>query len=124
MSQIMKTFLGVFLILTMVATSAGILSSFMEVMAAQNMHAAMINEIEDSDFYYRVINDCFDTAQAKGYQLTVTMYGADNSEIRCTDKSQVPQNIDVVMARVELKFKSLLGYFGVDSEHSLEGYAR
>ena len=124
MSQIIKTFLGVFLILTMVVTSAGILSSFMEVMAAQNMHAAMVNEIEDSDFYYEVIKDCFDAAQAKGYQLTVTMYGADNSEIRCTDKSQVPQEADVVMARVELKFKSLLVYFGVDSEHSLEGYAR
>ena len=60
MSQIMKTFLGVFLILTMVVTSAGILSSFMEVMAAQNMHAAMVNEIEDSDFYYEGTDDMQD----------------------------------------------------------------
>ena len=59
MSQILKTFLGLFLILTMVATSAGILSSFLSVMTAQNMHAAMISEMEDSDFYPQVIMDCF-----------------------------------------------------------------
>ena len=36
MSQIMKTFLGVFLIMFMVVTSSGVLSGFMTVVEAQN----------------------------------------------------------------------------------------
>ena len=124
MSQILKTFLGLFLILTMVATSAGILSSFLSVMTAQNMPAAMISEMEDSDFYPQVIMDCFNTAQEKGYELSVTVYGMDNSVVTCTRKEDVPTNIEVQMARVELKFDYLLSFFGRDNEHLLDGYAR
>ena len=46
MSQIMKTFLGVFLIMFMVVTSSGVLSGFMTVVEAQNLHAQIINELE------------------------------------------------------------------------------
>ena len=45
MSQIMKTFLGVFLIMFMVVTSSGVLSGFMTVVEAQNLHAQIINEL-------------------------------------------------------------------------------
>ena len=48
MSQIMKTFLGVFLIMFMVVTSSGVLSGFMTVVEAQNLHAQIINELEDN----------------------------------------------------------------------------
>lgn len=46
----MKTFLGVFLIMFMVVTSSGVLSGFMTVVEAQNLHAQIINELEDSDY--------------------------------------------------------------------------
>ena len=46
MSQIMKTFLGVFLIMFMVVTSSGVLSGFMTVVEAQNLHAQIINELK------------------------------------------------------------------------------
>ena len=50
MSQIMKAFFGIFLIMFMTVTSSGILSGFMTVVEAQNLHAQIINELEDSDF--------------------------------------------------------------------------
>ena len=62
MSQIMKTFLGVFLIMFMVVTSSGVLSGFMTVVEAQNLHAQIINELEDSDYDSSVAQTCFQNA--------------------------------------------------------------
>mgnify|MGYP001633974479 FL=1 len=63
MSQIMKSFLGLFLIMFMVVTSAGVLSGFLSVLSAQNTHAAIISELEDSDFYPSVVNEFFKKAK-------------------------------------------------------------
>ena len=49
MSQIMKAFFGIFLIMFMTVTSSGILSGFMTVVEAQNLHAQIINELDDLD---------------------------------------------------------------------------
>ena len=56
----MKTFLGVFLIMFMVVTSSGVLSGFMTVVEAQNLHAQIINELEDSDYDSSVAQTCFE----------------------------------------------------------------
>ena len=124
MSQILKTFMGLFLILIMIATSVGLLSSFFSVMAAQNLHAAMISEIEDSDYYPIVIKECFQIANEKGYDLEMTLYGEDNSIKECTCQSDVPTDVKMQMAKVTLKVNTILNFFGRNDEHILDGYAR
>ena len=51
MSQIMKSFMGVFIMLFMSVTSIGILSGFLSVLSVQDLHSCIISELEDSDFY-------------------------------------------------------------------------
>ena len=63
MSQIMKTFLGVYIILLMTLSVMGILGAFLTVLSAQNMHSQIITELENSDFSRQVIRSCFEQAQ-------------------------------------------------------------
>ena len=89
MSQIMKTFLGVFLIMFMVVTSSGVLSGFMTVVEAQNLHAQIINELEDSDYDSSVAQSCFENASKAGDILELKLYMTDNSIRTVTDASQI-----------------------------------
>ena len=78
MSQIMKAFFGIFLIMFMTVTSSGILSGFMTVVEAQNLHAQIINELEDSDFNREVAKGCFKNASDVDDTLELTFYMLDN----------------------------------------------
>ena len=115
MSQIMKTFLGVFLIMFMVVTSSGVLSGFMTVVEAQNLHALIINELEDSDYDCSVAQTCFENASKAGDTLELKLYMTDNSIRTVTD--------EIEKARVELKFTYEVAFFGIEQEHVLSGYA-
>lgn len=90
MSQIMKAFTGIFVVLFMFLCSAGILSLFTQKVYAQNLHAAMVNELENSDYARSVLSDCFSSAKKHGYDLKVTLYGRDHKVIECTDLEQIP----------------------------------
>lgn len=123
MSQIMKTFLGVFLIMFMVVTSSGVLSGFMTVVEAQNLHAQIINELEDSDYDSSVVQTCFENASKVGDTLELKLYMTDNSIRTVTDASQIASSDEIEKARVELKFTYEVAFFGIEQEHVLRGYA-
>ena len=61
MSQVIKTFLGVFLILFLTVTAAGVLGAFYQMLHAQNLHAKMIDELENSDYAPLVMEACFES---------------------------------------------------------------
>ena len=123
MSEIMKTFLGVFLIMFMVVTSSGVLSGFMTVVEAQNLHAQIINELEDSDYDSSVAQTCFQNASKAGDTLELKLYMTDNSIMTVTDASQITSSDEIEKARVELKFTYAVAFFGIEQEHVLSGYA-
>ena len=96
MSQIMKTFLGVFLIMFMVVTSSGVLSGFMTVVEAQNLHAQIINELEDSDYDSSVAQTCFEKCiKSPGDTLELKLYMTDNSIRTVTDASQIASSDEI-----------------------------
>jgi len=119
----MKTFLGVFLIMFMVVTSSGVLSGFMTVVEAQNLHALIINELEDSDYDCSVAQTCFENASKAGDTLELKLYMTDNSIRTVTDASQITSSDEIERARVELKFTYAVAFFGIKQEHVLSGYA-
>ena len=45
MSQVMKAFMGVFMVLFLMATSTGVIGAYYQVLHAQNTHAVMIDEL-------------------------------------------------------------------------------
>lgn len=125
MSQIIKAYMGIFLILFLAFTSAGILAAFITVADAQDMHAAMVNELENSSFYPEVLTECFARAEEAGYQLSVTLYQEDYTSAECTGVETVPKDTSkVTSARLKLTFPFRLGFLGISSEHTFCGYAR
>lgn len=125
MSQIIKAYMGIFLILFLTLTSTGILAAFLAVADAQDMHASMVNELENSSFYPEVIRECFERAEGCGYQLSVTLYQEDYTMAVCTDAGTVPQDTSkVTAARLELTFPLPAGFLGIAGEHTFCAYAR
>lgn len=123
MNQIMKSFLGLFLIMFMVVTSAGVLSGFLSVLSAQNTHAAIISELEDSDFYPSVVNECFKKAKDENTQLSIKLYLDDNSVKTISGAGEIPGGKKIEKARVELKFFYQIPFFEIKEPHILSGYA-
>lgn len=123
MSQIMKTFLGTFMIMLLTVTASGILSGFLTVIEAQNIHSQMISELEDSDFYPGVVRSCFESAKSLGDELNITFYMDDNTIRTVSNINGIPDTSSVVKARVELRFLYTIAFFGISQEHVLSGYA-
>ena len=46
MSQIIKAFTGIFMVLFLMATSMGILGAFVQTLQVQNLHGQVIDELE------------------------------------------------------------------------------
>lgn len=120
MNQVIKSFLGVFLIMFLVITSVSIISIFLEVMNAQNEHACIINEIENSYFNSKVIAQCENDARKKGYSVSTKVFYEDLEKIKQENKD--PE--DAKIAKVELKFPINIAFWQLKQEYKLEGYAR
>ena len=125
MSQIMKSFLGIFLIMLMTASSAGVLSGFLSVISAQNHHACIIGEIEDSDFNREVMETCFSMASDMEEDLKLAIYNSDGSVVYANGITDLPKDSEKIkMVRVDLAFKFRVAFFDIDESHVLSGYAR
>ncbi len=124
MSQIMKTFLGIYLLFFVLFTSVSILFLFLQVTDAQNSHARIIEEVENANFYHDVLKECFDNAQSNGYQLRMVLYRENNLEIICEQPEDIPEEVnDITKARIELDFHFEVPFFGIEEEHTMAGYA-
>lgn len=95
----------------------------MTVVEAQNLHAQIINELEDSDYDSSVAQTCFENASKAGDTLELKLYMTDNSIRTVTDASQITSSDEIEKARVELKFTYAVAFFGIEQEHVLSGYA-
>lgn len=125
MSQIVKAFLGVFLTLFMAVVAMGVLTTYMEVMNAQDMQARIVDELENSNFNSSVMGACFEQCASAGYELAVTIYGEEGAVAAIHAKSEVPAAIEAVsMAKVELRFPMKSAFLGIDQARTFVGYAR
>lgn len=125
MGQIIKTYLGIFMILFLMVTSIGILSAFVTIMNAQNLHSEIIHEIEDSDYAPSVISSCFDKAVSEGYEMNLVVPAKNGGEQVCTYGGMVEEDVSTrEWIRVDLKFYFTISFFGIKQKHVLSGYAR
>lgn len=125
MSQIMKAFTGVFMVLFMTLSATGILDVFFETMQAQNLHAVIVSELEDSDYSIAVLEDAFVTAKECGYKLRVLLYPEYEAAVCCTCIEDIPEDLeDMAMAEVTLQYAVDIPFFGVYGQQNIIGYAR
>lgn len=124
MNQIIKSFLGVFLILFMCASSIAIFTMFLTVLQAQNAQAEIVRELEDSNYYPSVTKACFARAEEAGYDLKIAVirHGAEAEEWLCAaDVPAQAEECDCV--RVSLEFPIRIALFQIGEVHSLQAYA-
>ena len=125
MSQIIKAFTGVFIVLFIMATGTGILGAFLQTLQAQNLHGKVIDELENSDYSLSVLRENFQIVEEYGAQLEVLLYLEDGSVIVCHNANEVPGSIPAVtMAEVALEYPVRIPFVGLDRSHQLVGYAR
>lgn len=125
MSQVMKAFMGVFMILLLMTTSAGVLGAFYQILHAQNTHAIMLDELENSDFAKGIMEACFETAEMEEYRLQMNLYSTSSDIKTCMCVEDIPLNTeDVRMVEVILFYDIELAFFDIAKEQQLFGYAR
>ncbi|SFG15649.1 hypothetical protein SAMN04487761_10632 [Lachnospiraceae bacterium C7] len=122
MSQVVKAFLGIFMIMLLAVTSVGILTTFLTITNAQDEHARIINEIENSNFYSEVVKECSKNARENGYDADIVVY-YDN-ETKGADLQHLNDTKDAKAARVKLSVPVKIGFFDLNYNYKLDGYAR
>lgn len=125
MSQIIKAFTGIFMILFMMTTATGLLGVFLQITHAQNLHASVIQELENSNYAATVLEECFDICQNWGYELELILYKAEGGSVQCESKDDVAQiSSDISSARICLVFPIEIVFWDVDMKQQLFGYGR
>lgn len=125
MSQVIKAFMGVFMVLFLLAASTGVLGAFYQILHAQNTHAHMIDELENSDFARSIMEACFEIAEQEEYRLQLSLYSDVEEDVICTEASSLPLRTEnFTMAEVILFYDVEIPFFSLVMEQQLFGYAR
>lgn len=113
MSTVIKSYLAFILIILTVFVCAGIGMVNLDVQNARDYHAAVINEIENSNHADSVIDACVAEASSNGYELIISTY-TNNSD------ASAGSNI----SKVVLKYDYRIDFLNMSSEKEIVGYAR
>jgi hypothetical protein len=125
MSQVMKAFMGVFMVLFLMATSTAVMGAFYQVLHAQDTHALMIDELENSDYSKNVMKACFQIAEQENYRLQLSLYSNTEEGIICTSSADIPKSVsNIMMVEVVLFYDIEIAFFEIATEQQLFGYAR
>lgn len=125
MSQVIKAFMGVFMVLFLMTTSTGVLGAFYQILHAQNTHSVMIDELENSNYAKNVMMTCFDVAKEESYLLQLTLYSDSEPTRICTMSSELPDTTEQIsMVEVVLFYDLEIGFFNIAEEMQMFGYAR
>lgn len=124
MSQIMKAYLGVLLLLLFTFTASGFLGAYLQVICAQDMHARFVDEIENSNFYSGTIEEVFAQAEKAGYELRLTIYEGRNEHVLTSGKDIPKLEGYIDMGRLELFFPFSVPFFKIEKKQCLSAYIR
>ena len=125
MRQIIKAFTALFMVLYMMVTALGLLGAFFQVLHAQNLHASIIDELENSNYARNVIEECYEVCEIAEYELEMTLYFENEENVVLREIMDIPLTLEgVEMARVGLKYPLQLLFFDINLTQELYGYAR
>ena len=125
MSQVVKTFTGFIMMMFLMLTAVSMLGMYTETVSAQNLHSAMIDELENSNYAKTVMEDCFTVADSNNYQLEIHLYSTEMGKVSCKNKSELPQVVKgVYMAEVVVEYALRSPLFYLNEQQIVAGYAR
>ena len=130
MNQIIKCFLSIFFIFLLLVIGMSISTSMINTVKARNFKADAITKIENSDFYYEVINECMSQAKKNDYELEMNIYtnnmqtGERNVANVISGRVTKDMVQDAYMTELILKYKNQISILGIETQHRSRGYAR
>ena len=125
MSQIMKAFTGIFMVLFMMVVSMGLLGAFLQVSRARSFHAMVIDELENSDYDKNVLEECLHAAGKNSYDMRIILYETEGGYVVCQPGLDIPMDINSVdMAKVDMQFAIQIPFLGVENIQVVSGYGR
>ena len=125
MSQIIKSFTGIVMVMFLMMTGSGVLSAFLQTMHAQNLHASMIDELENSHYAKSVIEECFAVLEHTSYELEICLYSETQATTACRSIADIPANMDnISLAEVVLRYPVQIVFWDLDMKQEIFGYAR
>ncbi|MDE6904671.1 MAG: hypothetical protein K2P76_07020 [Lachnospiraceae bacterium] len=123
MSQVIKTFTGVFFMLLVLLLGTGILSAQMDASNAINYKADIVAELENSNYSPQVLNGCMEQAIDNGYKISVKTF-TKGGAVQVYTAPTAGDTRDVVMAEVVLTYPYRIGFLDSHTQHQVRGFAR
>ncbi len=115
MSQVIKSFTGVFFMLLVLLLGTGVLSAQMDASNALSYKADLVAELENSNFSPQVLNGCIQQAIDNGYKISVKTF---------TRGGAARVYITPSAGEVVLTYPYRIGFLNSVTEHQVRGYAR
>lgn len=122
MEQVIKTYLGIFLMMLLSTVGIGIVAAEAQICQARNFKSDVVVELENSNYNREVINACIKQADELGYQLQVNLYEDSGAVTVCENGNVPPVEKEVTMAEVILHYAYRMGPFHSKTEHSIRGF--
>lgn len=110
MSQIIKTYLSVFLLAVMVLVGVSLIGADTGVSNARAYHDACVKQIEESNMSQSVIDSCKSNAATLGYTVTTNNITDDRNK--------------VVAVEINTDYTYKVPILGISTTHSLRNIAR
>lgn len=123
MGQVVKTYLGIFLMMLLTMAGIGIITAEIEVAKARNYKTDVVIELENSAYNPKVAQMCVKQAEESGYILELLFYDAKGRVYRM-DALEENSDVTIDMAEVYLSYQYRIGPFHSSGWHSIRGMAR
>ena len=104
MEQVIKTYLGIFLMMLLSTVGIGIVAAEAQICQSRNFKSDVVVELENSNYNREVINACIKQADELGYQLQVNLYEDSGAITVCENGNVPPVEKEVTMAEVILHY--------------------
>ena len=124
MEQVIKTYLGIFLMMLLSTVGIGIVAAEVQICQARNFKSDVVVELENSNYNREVINGGMKQADELGLQLQVNLYEDSGNIIVCENGNVPFLEKNVTMAEVVLHYGYRMGPFHGKTEHSIRGFGR
>lgn len=123
MSQVIKSFMGMFFILLLLLLGVGVISAQMDVSDAISYKSDLVAQLENSNYSPEVINGCIEQAVQNGYEISIKTF-TEGGSVKVYTTPSAGDTTDVVMAEVVLTYPYQIGFLNSVTKHQVRGYAR
>lgn len=127
MSEVIKAYIGIFLIFFLVFSSVTMIASALDAQEARSFENAVIREAENSGYSTDVLNACGKDAVRHHYKLKVILYHEDGRvndlDYDTKDQEYSMDVSDVGMAQIRLRYPYRLCMFHQEIQHEICGLA-